>query len=186
MKKQRLTHDEACQLVEQSLERVKTTLEYIKQRLDQGKHPANVVQECDKANLLCNINWYGAYLKGASAMYRNLKDQGYLDIPKENIDTFTPTERRIVNKSKLDLYMESSVGMEYLLGDLPDDIVIRTSFDRNNKGKVVGADSAFVYRKDIKWKKKDKKVISEIPLERPDYPKMLTIAELINYCNPNY
>lgn len=148
----KLTHEEACKLVENSIERAVNTLLYIRDKLNKpcpnGKpRQLSLFDEAniEKANLLCNINWYGAYIKGAKTMYSALKHKGFLDIPSS---VKKANEDRITNKAMLDLYMENSRNLEWLLTEVPDSVQMVTSFERNKKGKVIKAKSKF-YKKEI-------------------------------------
>lgn len=150
----KLTHTECCRIVEDALERVAKTLAYIRMRLDSGRNAKrtqlslfekNTVEE---ANLLCNINYYGAYLQGARTMYLALKDGGYLDIPKEADGTFTAKETRIMNNAHLQCFCENARNLDWFLHGTPKDIDLATTFERDKKGKIVGAKSKF-YKKEI-------------------------------------
>lgn len=150
-----LTHAEACALVEKSLEHAINTLRYIRGKLEiplkNGEERQLSLFEqnfCEEqVKLLCNINWYGAYLAGAKAMYRALESKGYLAVPANKGSGVTRRANDlIINKAQLKLYMSSSRNIEWLLTDVPIKITIRTNLIRNNKGKVVGAESKF-YRK---------------------------------------
>lgn len=138
-----LTHDEACRLVEDSLERVHKTLLYIRAKLDKphaGQLSLFDEGKIEKANLLCNINWYGAYLKGARAMYLALQNKGFLDVPSACKKV---NEQRITNKAMLDLYTANARNMEWLLTEIPQGVQMVTSFGRNKKGKIIKAQSKF-------------------------------------------
>lgn len=148
----KLTHEEACKLVEDSLERAVNTLLYIRAKLatpcrDGKPRQLSLFDEAniEHANLLCNINWYGAYIKGAKAMYSALERKGFLDIPGSEKRA---NEDRITNKAMLDLYMENSRNLEWLLTEVPDSVQMVTSFERNKKGKIIKAKSRF-YKKEV-------------------------------------
>lgn len=145
----KLTHTEACKMVEDSLERVAKTLAYIRLRLEQYQtdkpiqldlFTQNTVEE---ANLLCNVNWYGAYLSGAQAMYRAMERNFYLDYQKK--------QDWLISKAQLKLYMENTRNLDWFLHDWPKDIELHTELERNKKGKVIGAKAKFV-KKEIKYK----------------------------------
>lgn len=148
---QYLTHEEACRLVESAIERCAKTLAYIRLRLekDRGNEKYEIdsngpmMRAVDRANLLCNINWYGAYLSGARAMARAMEEWDLLDFPKRKAGHggYTPvTIQRanpIVNKAILDLFLSSSRNLEYCLEGLPNNIEIHYDTERDKKGKLV-------------------------------------------------
>lgn len=72
-----MTHDEACELVQGSVERALTTLLHIQKRLEKGK-PFSRQDELrvKDFDVLYNINFYGAFLQGARKMYLALHDHG--------------------------------------------------------------------------------------------------------------
>ena len=157
----KLTHTEACELVEELLDRMVKTLAYVRLRLDakhgkgaipnDGKpHQLSLFAEVaiEEANLLKNINWYGAYLAGARKMLTVLKDHEMLHIAgatHNKNDTF-------VNKAHLDLCMASSRNLEWFLKGIPNDnVTIRTEFIRDKKGKIIDAKAAFV-KKETNYK----------------------------------
>lgn len=141
MKRPVMTHEEACGLVEGAIERCAKTLAYIRLKLE--RKPALSLFDLDtveQANILCNINWHGAYLKGANAMYRALINKGFLDF-------YAKKEDKITNDAILKAYMQNTRNMEWLLTDLPVNVEVRTIFERDKKGKVVAATSKFVRKK---------------------------------------
>lgn len=158
----KLTHAEACKLVEDSLERVLKTLAYIRLRLERCPHDSiipwiqgeqNAIEE---ANLLCNINWYGAYLTGAIKMAMALKEWDLLDFPSKKIGSgnYKGTVKRpdkIVVKSIFDLFTENTRNLEWCLHGLPEGVEIRTQLEKNKRGKIIGAKSKFI-KKEIKYK----------------------------------
>lgn len=144
----KLTHTEACELVEKALERVANTLAYIRCKLEKRPDiPLSLFDynAVDEANLLCNINYYGAYLKGAKAVIRVLLEHHMLDIPKPK-GLGSLKEDRFTNKAYLDLMMESTRNLDWFMHGAPGSVQIRTSFDRDKKGKVIGAKAKFVKR----------------------------------------
>lgn len=150
--KEKLTHEEACKLVEDSIQRAVNTLLYVREKLNKPYPNGNPRQLSlfdenwiEHTNLLCNINWYGAYMKGAKTMYSALERKGFLDIPSNEKRV---NEDRITNKAMLDLYMENSRNLEWLLTEVPDSVQMVTSYERNKKGKVIKAQSKF-YKKEI-------------------------------------
>lgn len=160
-----ITHAEACGLVEDALERVYKTLLYVRARLDRYKPDTvfdfersasdymEVKAKVDHADLLCNINWYGAYLKGAIAMALALRDMDLLDFPAVRISSgkYKATVSRahpIVNKSIFDLFMSSTRNIEWLLYGVPNNVELRTQCEYDKKGKIIGAESKF-YKKEI-------------------------------------
>lgn len=149
-----LTHTEACELVEELLDRMVKTLAYVRMKIDEphsvhhiaddGKpHQLSLFAEVaiEEANLLKNVNFYGAYLAGAKRMLTALKDHGmlYIDGIKHG------KENKFINKALLDLYMASSRNLEWFLTDLPDDSVrVRIEFMRDRKGRIKEAKATFV------------------------------------------
>lgn len=151
-----LTHTEACNLVEDSLERVAKTLAYIRLRLAQVPtdkpiqltlFEQNAVEE---ANLLCNINWYGAYLSGARAMALALQEWDLLDFPLKKIGhggyskIAVKRADKIVNKAVFDLFLSNTRNLEYCLHGLPDGIEIFNDIERDKKGKIKSAKAKFL------------------------------------------
>lgn len=140
-----LTHTEACELVEKTLERVVNTLAYIRCKLEKRPNiPLSLFDynAIEEANLLCNINHYGAYLKGARAMYRAMERNFYLDYMKK--------PEWIVAKAQLKLFMECSRNLEWFLTEMPNRVELHTELERDKKGKVIGAKSKFV-KKETKY-----------------------------------
>lgn len=133
-------------MVEDSLERVGKTLAYIRLRLEKRKtdKPIQLTlfeqNTLEEANILTNINYYGAYLSGAQAMYRALERMFYLNHQKK--------EDWLVSKAQLKLFMENTRNLEWLLTDIPNDVVLYTELERNKKGRVIGAKSKF-YKKEV-------------------------------------
>lgn len=164
MKESVLTHEEACVLVEDAIERCAKTLAYIRLKLECRKpNPKTDVQlslfeqnTVEQANLLCNINWYGAYLKGAQAMALALKEWNLMDFPQQKIGSgnYKGTAKRenpIVNKAVFDLFLSSTRNMEYCMQGLPNNVEIRFHTEKDKKGKVVKATAKFV-KKETKYK----------------------------------
>ena len=116
-------------MVEDCIQRCLTALVHCKQV--RGRLTPSQQYAVEKANMLTNINVYGAYLKGARAMYRALERHGLLS-------------KDITDKSMLKAYMQDSRGLEWLLEGLPEGINLRTDYVRNKKGKIVSANSYFV------------------------------------------
>lgn len=137
--KAKLTHEEACELVEDSIKRLVAELCYLR-----GHNPTSLRAEValNKANVLENMYYYGAYLKGARAMYLALKDRGFLE---------QPAKGRIINNAMLKAYMESTRNMEWLLEGLPESIELHTVIERDSKGKPKSAKSRFV-KKEVEFK----------------------------------
>lgn len=133
----RLTHEEACKLVEEILARSIDTLLYIRKKLDKPYSTGKPRQlslfdeaKINKANLLCNINWYGAYLHGMRMMLLKLRDWGLCDEPHKD----KQKEGQIYNKSILDLIMNSTLNLERFVGE---EYEIRfTDHERDKKGKL--------------------------------------------------
>lgn len=153
-----LTVEEAYAIVEDALVESINELMLVRKRLERRKNinpRADIYGDVEytrvtkKADLLRNINYYGAYIKGAKAMYLRLKEYGFLEIPKEKGCKKTTKEDRISNNALLDLYMKSTRNMEWLLCGTPLNIKTMVKFKRDGKGKVVGAEAIF-YREEIK------------------------------------
>lgn len=149
----KLTHLEACKLVEDSLERVSKTLAYIRLKLDKPYSDGSPRQlslfdenAIEHANLLCNINWYGAYIAGARAMFQALKNNDYLDIPRPKGERKQTVADTIANKAQLDLYMENSRNLDWFLHGFPKGVEVITEFERDKNGKVIGAKASFYKR----------------------------------------
>lgn len=163
MKEPKLTHEEACRLVEDALERCTKRLAYIRLKLEYKSPKASEqlslfdLDAVDRANLLRNINWYGAYLSGARAMARALEEWDLLDFPKKKTvhGGYSPIVLQrndpIVNKAVLDLFLSSPRNIEYCLQGLPNNVEIQLNTERDKKGKVVKATAKFV-KKETKYK----------------------------------
>ena len=159
----KLTHTEACKLVEDSLERVGKTLAYIRLRLAENpkylredSHAREVEGAIEEANLISNINYYGAYLQGAQRMALALQEWDLLAVPQKKIGSgnYKGTQKRakpIVVKAVFDLFTESTRNLEWCLHGLPDNVEIATRDILNNKGKVTGVKARFV-KKETKYK----------------------------------
>lgn len=157
-----LTHEEACRLVEDAIERCAKTLAYIRLKLEyrNPKEPKQLslfeMNTVEQANLLCNINWYGAYLKGAQAMALALADWNLMDFPQKKIGScnYKGTVKREnpkVNKAIYDLFLSSTRNMEYCIQGLPNNVEIRFNTEKDKKGKVVKATAKFV-KKETEYK----------------------------------
>ena len=158
MKSATLTHEEACALVEGAIENCIRTLSYIRLRIERarsgsiGSGPGDEIirSAVDKANLLCNINRYGAYLSGARAMARALEAFDLLDFPKKKTGhggyprLTIPRAHPIVNKAVYDLFLSTSRNLEWCLEGLPANIEILTDIERNKSGRITGAKAWFV------------------------------------------
>ena len=156
----KLTHTEACELVEDALERVGKTLAYIRLRLAEDPAYAGLERKIkgvvDEANILCNINYYGAYLQGAQRMALALQEWDMLAVPLKKIGSgnYKGTQKRakpIVVKAVFDLFLESTRNLEWCLHGLPGNVEIVTQKILNNKGKVIGIKAKFV-KKEISYK----------------------------------
>lgn len=143
----KLTHTEACQIVEKCLDRISGTVAYIRCKLEKRPDiPLSLFDynAVDEANLLCNINYYGAYLKGVKTTINALREYGLLDIPKPegwNKDK----DDKIYNKAMIDLIMQDSVSMDRFLAHDYDDIRF-TDHERDKKGKLVKCRAYFEKR----------------------------------------
>ena len=148
MSRPKLTHAEACRMVEDAIERVGKTLAYIRLRLAEPNYmdcsgsEMKVKASVNEANLLCNINYYGAYLQGAQAMYRAMERNFYLDYRKK--------QDWLVSKAQLELFIENTRNLDWFLHDLPKDIELFTELKRDKKGKLIGAKAKFV-KKETKY-----------------------------------
>lgn len=145
MSRPKLTHTEACRMVEDAIERVGKTLAYIRLKLAESPNymessgsEMKVKARVNEANLLCNINYYGAYLSGAQAMYRAMERNFYLDYQKK--------QEWLVSKAQLELFIENTRNLDWFLHDLPKDIELFTELKRDKKGKLIGAKAKFVKR----------------------------------------
>ena len=159
----KLTYTEACELVEDALERVGKTLVYIRMQLAKGpkylskdSHERKVKGVVDEANLICNINYYGAYLQGARRMALALQEWDLLDFPLKKIGSgnYKGTQKRakpIIVKAVFDLFLENARNLEWCLHGLPEDIEIATQNVLDKKGKVKGVKAKFV-KKETKYK----------------------------------
>lgn len=148
----KLTHSEACALVESALERVSKTLMYVRLMLDINQPKPNTlpgIGACsenrikglvDEANLLCNINYYGAYMSGARAMFCALERMSYLDFKKK--------QDWLIAKAQLKLFMDNNRNLDWFLHEMPNDVDIFTELERDKRGKVIGAKAKF-YRKKL-------------------------------------
>ena len=158
----KLTHTEACKMVEDALERVGKRLAYIHLQLaddpyyeKRGKERI-IKSAVDEANLICNINYYGAYLQGARRMALALEEWDMLAVPLKKIGSgnYKGTQKRakpIVVKAVFDLFMENTRNLEWCLHGLPDNVEIFTQDKTDAKGKVIGKKAIFG-KKEIKYK----------------------------------
>lgn len=149
MSRPKLTHAEACRMVEDAIERVGKTLAYIRLRLAESPNymessgsEMKVKAIVNEANLLCNINHYGAYLSGAQAMYRAMERNFYLDYRKK--------QDWLVSKAQLELFIENTRNLDWFLHDYPKGVEIFTELERDKKGKLIGAKAKFV-KKETKY-----------------------------------
>ena len=160
----KLTHTEACKMVEDALERVGKTLAYIRLQLAEDPHYLGrdsherlVKGTVDEANLICNVNYYGAYLQGAQRMALALEEWDLLDFPLKKIghgSHYKGTKKRakpIVNKAVFDLFIENTRNLEWCLNGLPNDVEILIQDKTDTKGKVIGKKAVFGKR-EIKYK----------------------------------
>lgn len=158
----KLTHSEACKMVEDALERVGKTLAYIRLRLAEDSYfiertgsEMKVKGTVEEANLLCNINFYGAYLQGARRMALALQEWDMLDVPLKKIGrgNYKGTQKRKpkpVIKAVFDLFMEDTRNLEWCLHGLPENVEIFTEDKTDRKGKVIGAIAKFL-KKETKY-----------------------------------
>lgn len=152
--KKQLTHTEACALVEEALERVAKTLAYARLRLENAKltkedaplgisKSAEIRNITDRANLLCNINWYGAFIKGVKTAITRLEEYGMLDIPKPK--RFASIQQdRIANQAGLKLFLASARNLDWFLYCPPAGVKISIEYTRDKKGKITAAEAKFV------------------------------------------
>lgn len=153
----KMTHTEACELVEDALERAAETLTYIRLRLAENPNSVseikvkNAVAEVD---LLCQINYYGAFLKGARSMLRTLEDQCMLNLPTlkgyKKGDAIKPMNKHYV-KAVLKLIKESARNLDWFLHGSPGNVELCVRPETDAKGKVVGATAKFM-KKEVKLK----------------------------------
>lgn len=148
MARNKLTHEECCRLVEESIERGLRTLEYIKNRLHKGyAHEETVESNCNFVkDVLCNINYYGAYLHGMVQMLLKLRQYGLLEekrdkngIPRAKGDDL------IYNKAIIDLLLADKTNCERFVGDEFDQIRY-TDHEHDKKGKLVKCRAYFAKR----------------------------------------
>lgn len=157
----KLTHTEACKMVEDALERVGKTLAYIRLRLaetpnymDLSGREMKVKGSVNEANVLCNINFYGAYLQGARAMLRAMQEQRLLNLPTvkgtKKSDAIKPTEKHTV-KALIGLINESARNLEWFLHGWPENVEIIIRDETDAKGKVIGKKAMFM-KKETRYK----------------------------------
>ena len=158
----KLTHTEACKMVEDAIERVAKTLAYIRLRLAEDPHymeregcGERKVKGCvEEANVLCNINFYGAYLQGARAMLRAMQEQRLLNLPTvkgtKKSDAIKPTEKHTV-KALIGLINESARNLEWFLHGWPENVEIIIRDETDAKGKVIGKKAMFM-KKETRYK----------------------------------
>lgn len=160
----KLTHTEACKLVEEALERIGRTLTYVRLQLaqdpdylDRSSNETILKAKVDEANLLCNINWYGAYLQGARRMALALEEWDLLDFPLQKVghnNKHKSTVKRAakpVNKAIFDLFIDSTRNLEWCLHGLPEGVEIFTRDKLDSKGKVIGKKAIFG-KKEVNYK----------------------------------
>lgn len=140
-----MTHDEACELVENSVKRALATLLHIKERLNrkQATLSSGEEQMVKNFDVLCNVNFYGAYLHGARKMYLALIEKKLLDIDYADDKWPSAKERKMTKKSMLECFMASTRNMEWLLHGLPQGVEMYTTYNRDKNGKVKSAKSVF-------------------------------------------
>lgn len=147
-------------MVEDAIERVGKTLAYIRLRLAEDPYYLERGKEfvvkgaVDEANLICNINYYGAYLQGARAMLRAIQEQHLLNLPTvkgtKKSDAIKPTEKHTV-KALVELMSESTRNLEWFLHGWPENVEIIVSNETDAKGKVIGKKAMFM-KKEVKYK----------------------------------
>lgn len=124
-------------LVQDALARSINALLYIRKKLEKSYRNGKPRQltlfdeaKIERANLLCNINWYGAYLHGMRMMCLKLRDRCLCDEPKTN----SSKEDKIYKKAILDLIMSSTINLERFVNE---EYEIRfTEHERDKKGKL--------------------------------------------------
>ena len=156
----KLTHTEACGMVEDAIERVGKTLAYIRLRLAEDPYYLERGKEfvvkgaVDEANLICNINYYGAYLQGARSMLRAIQEQHLLNLPTvkgtKKSDAIKPMEKHTV-KALVGLINESARNLEWFLHGWPENVEIIIRDETDAKGKVIGKKAMFM-KKEVKYK----------------------------------
>lgn len=129
------------------MERGLQTLLYIRKRLGNSVMVDEwMIGRCSYvSDVLCHIDNYGAYLAGAKAMFRTLKNQGLLDIPKE-ASSRSKREDSITNEALLKLYLKDSRNLDWFLHGVPGNVEVRIKTERDKKGKTVKATAFFVKR----------------------------------------
>jgi hypothetical protein len=149
MVRNKLTHEECCALVEGSIEKGLQRLEYIKKRLHKGEDFVKtevVASNCYFANnVLCNINYYGAYLHGMKQLLLKLRDAGLLEEsrPKNGIP-HAKGDELLYNKAIIDLLFADTRNIEMFLTD--EHSIRFTDHERNKKGKLVKCRAYFAKR----------------------------------------
>lgn len=151
----KLTHTEACRMVEDAIERVGKTLAYIRLKLAEDPNymessgsEMKVKAIVNEANLLCNINYYGAYLQGAQRMALALQEWDMLDTPLKKIGSgnYKSTKKREpkpVIQAIFDLFLENTRNLEWCLHGLPENVEIFTLPEYDKKGKIKGYKAKF-------------------------------------------
>lgn len=159
----KLTHTEACKLVDDALERVGKTLAYIRLRLAEDPYymertgsEMKVKGTVEEANILCNINFYGAYLQGAQRMALALQEWDLLDVPFMKIGSgnYKGTQKRKpkpIIKAVFDLFLENTRNLEWCLHGLPENVEIATENKTDKKGKLIKC-RAYFDKRVIKYK----------------------------------
>lgn len=134
---EKLTHEEACKLIEDTLARSIDTLLYIRKKLERPYNNGKPRQltlfdkvKIERANLLCNINWYGAYLHGMRIILLHLRDRFLCDESNGK----SKKEEKIYNKAIFDLIMSSTINLERFVDE---EYEIRfTDHEWDKKGKL--------------------------------------------------
>lgn len=148
-------------MVEDALDRIGKTLAYIRLRLaedplylDRTNGEMKVKGAIEEANLLCNINYYGAYLQGARRMALVMQEHRLLNLPTlkggKKHDAVKPADKHDV-KALVELMNESPRNFEWFLHGWPNNVEIFISHEEDRKGKIIGAKAKFV-RKEVKYR----------------------------------
>lgn len=142
--REELTHEQICEFLEDSLKNCLAALSHIYIQRANGKVKRNALTPKEtlvlkKANLLTNVNWYGAYLHGAKAMLSALDAHGYLGTQK--------ADENLINRAQIKAFTKDARALEWLLEGLPEGVELRTELKRNKKGKIIGAEAKFVEKK---------------------------------------
>lgn len=151
--KESFTYEEACELCESLIVENLRLLASVRKYLDKVKGykgqrvNLKLTLAASKTDLLRRVDCYGAYIKGARTVMLRLRDIGYIEEPHPKDWGKVTKEDKLGNKADIDLYLESPRNMDWFLEGSHDK---RIKFERDNKGKAIGAKSSFV-KKVVKY-----------------------------------